>query len=167
MSMRIPALALALFSTALAGSARARTPADYQMLNPSDYHVFVRPWADESKPECAALGAAADWSRVTAPAAIMGHNVFGPPASTWSQHAVLFLARVADAGPTAGIFTVTHVSRTPNEIDVDYTFQRNPPATSTMRWYFALVVAKPLPPIVRFREAGEVVCEVDGATARN
>jgi hypothetical protein len=71
------------------------------------------------------------------------------------------------SGDASHVFRVNHVERGLHAIDVDYTFTPTPAATSTMKWYLAIAVAKPLPRRIRFREAGQVSCEVSAPSARS
>ena len=134
--------------------------AEFSVLNPRDYQSFVGAWTPEDRPLCAVFASATDWVRQLHPAALMGaRNVFAPPGTLWNNHAVLFLARIANGGDPASVFQITGVTRGAGETVVDYTFTNPPTATYTQRAYFAVAVEKPLTGVVRFRENGQVVCE--------
>ena len=142
----------------------ASIEAPYQRLSPGDYQSFVGNWAPNSAPLCAALRSGADWERVLHPAPTMWrHKPFAPSAAFWTGHAVLLVARVANAGPTADILTHEHVRRAKDALEVDYAFRPTPPASSTIKWYLALAVPRPLPPEVRFKEGGRLVCTLKPA----
>ena len=130
------------------------------MLNPNEYQSFVGNWTPEDRPLCAALQSAGDWDKVMHPAATMNSHAFAPPAEVWQGHAVLLLARVVNAGDTSHVFSVSKLSTEQNALVVDYAFASTPAASSTEKYYFALEVAKPLAATIRFREGGNVVCEV-------
>jgi hypothetical protein len=130
----------------------------FTLLNPGDYHAFIAN-PQQRWPLCQAVRSASEWSMRLHPAAVMGANVFGPPATLFDQHVVLLVARTMPSGATEHVFTVNSVTRTPDgKITVDYTYAPPPPGTSTMNYYFAVVVAKPVDSLVQFRENGQVVC---------
>lgn len=142
-------------------------PTDFRVLNPSDYQSFVANWSPETRPYCAAFESNADWTAVMHPAATQTPHAFAPPDEIWREHAVLILAQIVNAGETAHVFRIDRVTRSSHAIDIDYTFTPNPPATSTMKSYFAIEVAKPLPRTIRFHEAGALTCEVRAPSARS
>ena len=80
---------------------------------------------------------------------------------------MLLLARIVNSGDASHVFRVNRVERSLHAIDVDYTFTPTPAATSTMKWYLAIEVAKPLPRTLRFREAGQVTCEISAPSAHS
>ena len=143
-----------------ANAAPEAASANYTLLNPSDYHSFVGNWMPDDHPLCAAFQSRADWDKVMHPAAVMGQNTFAPPGPIWNDHAVLLLAREVNAGDPSHVFAVSNVSMEQNALVVDYTFAPTPQSTSTQKVYFAVVVPKPLPQMIRFRQDGNVVCEV-------
>jgi len=149
---------LVLAFAAISGDA-ASGPRQATTLDPGAYQSFVGNWAPADAPLCAALRSQADWAGVLHPAAVMGGNkAFSPPVDFWNTKAVLLVARVIDAGDTAKVFHLTHLQRSHDAIDLDYAFAAPPHASSTMKWYLAVAVAKPLPPTLRFREDGHIVC---------
>jgi hypothetical protein len=149
-----------LLMSALAAGARA------QLLDPDAYQSFVGNWSPKAAPLCTAMENAGEWESVLHPAPVMGGNkAFEPPSALWNHHAVLLLARVVNAGDTAHVFRLLRVTRTRGAIEMSVTFAPTPPASSTMKWYMALAVAKPLPPRIRIRENGAVICTLaPGAT---
>ncbi|HEY5210859.1 MAG TPA: hypothetical protein VIJ42_15580 [Stellaceae bacterium] len=154
-------LALIAVMLCLAGIPAAARDVRFQQLDPHRYQSFVANWTPEDRPFCAVLRSAADWNRVLKPAPTMGGTrPFAPPAAFWRKHAILLLARILGAGDTATVFQVERVARDPGALRLDYRFAPTPPASSTMKWYLAVAVAKPLPPVARFREDGKIVCTV-------
>jgi hypothetical protein len=160
--MKIAAqLAGALLIAALVsgGSSRSAAEAAFERLDPNTYQSFVRNWKPENAPLCAVIRSQADWDKVLAPAARMGGTpTYAPPAAFWDTKAVLFVARVINAGNTADVFRVERVEFGKHTLELDYSYRPTPPASSTMKWYLAVAVAKPLPATVRFTEGGKVVC---------
>lgn len=137
----------------------------YTVLDPKAYQSFVANWTPSNKPLCAAIQSQADWDAVFHPAPVMGANrPFGPPAEFWNDRAVLVLARVIDSGDTAKVFQLTGVHRDENVVEVDYSFRLTPPASSQIKWWLGVAAAKPLPPTVRFKEDGRLVCAVEPGT---
>jgi hypothetical protein len=133
----------------------------YSLLDPSAYQSFVANWKPANKPLCAVIQSQADWAAVFRPAPVMGTNrPFGPPAELWSDGAVLMLARVVDAGDTANVFHLIGIHRDKDVIDVDVSFHRTPAASSRIKWWLGVTVSKTLPPMVRFREDGRVICTI-------
>jgi hypothetical protein len=136
-------------------------------LDPAEFQSFVRNWEPPSRPLCAALQSAADWDAVMAPAAVMGASKpFAPPADLWTRNAVLLLARVVDAGDTTKIFELGSVRRAGDRLDIGYTFTPPPKASSTMKWWLGITVAKPLPPTIRFLAGDVVTCTLAPASAK-
>jgi len=134
-------------------------PMAYRILSPGAYQSFVGNWVPAGAPLCAALRSQADWDGVLHPAAVMGANrPFSPPADFWNSKAVLLVARVVDAGDTTGIFHLTRLQRDRDAVELDYAFAAPPHASSTMTWYLAVAVAKPLAATIRFKESGHTVC---------
>jgi hypothetical protein len=131
----------------------------FSRLDPNAFQSFVANWADAEQPFCRAMLSAADWERWLKPAPTMGfHRPFAPQADLWNHHAVLLVARVVNAGDTSGVFSNPRVTGDERELALDYRFAPTPPASSTMKWYLALEIAKPLPPTVVVRENGRSVC---------
>ena len=152
--------ALLVSALAVLACAMSVAPA-FTLLNPRDYNAFVPNWTPEDQPVCHVITSGAEWSDAVHPAAVMGHNVFGPPGSLFNRHDVLLLARVMPAGDTAHVFQVRRVTPGGGGTMVDYTYTPPAgPATSTTKEYFAIVVAKPISMPVLFRENGRVVCRV-------
>ena len=152
---------LALIGCAAPQNAAPQTGADqaFTLLNPRDYHAFVGNWTPSDQPLCRVIRSGTEWRNNLHPAAVMGNNVFGPPETLFTDHVVLMLAREMPSGDTAGVFIVMSVTRGANETVVDYDYTPPPASTSTMKWYFAAVVDKPVKGPVRFSEHGHTVCE--------
>jgi hypothetical protein len=131
-------------------------------IDPAQYQSFVGNWTPASKPLCAAVGSASQWNRIFHPAPVMGTNrPFSPPDSFWAQHALLVVARVVDAGDTSRVFRVNYVTRTGNVVTLDYAFRPTPYASSTIKWWTGVAIARPLPATVRYRENGRIACSLD------
>jgi hypothetical protein len=133
----------------------------FAQLDPSAYQSFVANWTTEDRPLCAVMESQADWDKTMRPAPTMGRTKpFAPPAGFWRNKAVLFVARVINAGDTSRVFRVADVQRHRRSLALDYQFTPTGPASWQMKWYLAIAVSKPLPALVRFRENGEIVCRV-------
>lgn len=142
--------------------AAASATGDVRQLDPADYQSFVRNWVPETVPLCAAIASADAWDHVLHPAPTMGRTrPFAPASAFWNDHAILLLAKVVNAGDVSHVFRLVGVERTRDAIEVNYGFRPTPPASSTMKWYFAIAVAKPLPALVRFRQEGKIVCALN------
>ena len=151
-------LAFAIVSGNAASPPRHTT---HETLDPHDYQSFVGNWTPARVPLCAALRSQSDWNGVLHPAAIMGGNKpFSPPADFWNAKAVLLVSRVVDAGDTTNICRLPRLRRSHDAIELDYAFAPTPHASSTMKWYLAVAVAKPLPSTIRFREGGRTLCKL-------
>lgn len=138
----------------------------YQRLDPDAYQSFVGNWKPSNQPFCAVIVSAAQWNGIMHPAPVMGTNrPFGPPGSFWSQHGVLLLARVMSAGDTDRVFRITGFRRTPQQIDLRYTYTPPPKTWSTIKWWMALAVRKPIPNEARFIENGRTVCTTHAAAS--
>jgi len=154
-------VALVAIVLCLAGTHAVARDIGFQRLDPHRYQSFVANWIPADRPFCAILRSAAEWNRVLKPAPTMDRTrPFAPPPAFWRKHAILLLARILGAGDTANIFQVERVARDPGALRLDYRFTPTPPASSTMKWYLAVAVAKPLPPVARFGENGKIVCTV-------
>ena len=131
----------------------------FERLDPNQYQSFVRNWNPDSSPLCAVIRSQADWDKVFAPAPRMGGTqIFAPPAAFWDAKAVLLVARVVNAGRTGDVFKVEGVEVKGNALELDYSYRPTPPASSTMKSYLAVAIAKPLPTTVRFKEGAKLVC---------
>ena len=162
----MPSRIIALGFVLLLAAACAQ-PTDFRVLSPNDYQSFVANWTPQERPFCAAFESGSDWTAVMHPAPTQMSRSFAPPDEFWRAHAVLLLARVVNSGDASHVFRVNRVERGLHAIDVDYTFTPTPAATSTMKWYLAIEVAKPLPRTIRFREAGQVTCEISAPSAHS
>jgi hypothetical protein len=152
---------------ALAGIAMPALAQDssYSLLDPNAYQSFVANWTPADKPLCAAIQSQDDWDSVFHPAPVMGADKpFAPPSDFWRDHAVLVLAKVMDAGDTTNVFPVTNVHRDEKLIEIKYSYRLTPPASSKIKYWLGVSVAKPLPPAVRFTEDGRVVCTLAPVT---
>jgi hypothetical protein len=139
----------------------------FSRLDPNAFQSFVVNWADAEQPFCRTMLSASDWDRWLKPAATMGfRRPFAPPAKLWNSHAVLLVARVVSAGDTSDVFSHLRMTGDERELALDYRFAPNPPASSTMKWYLALEIPKPLPPTVVVRENGRSVCTLHPAVAQ-
>ncbi len=77
---------------------------------------------------------------------------------------MLVLAKVIASGDTAKVFQLTGVHRDEKIIEVDYSFRLTPPASSRIKYWLGVAVAKPLPPTARFKEDGRLICSVEPGT---
>ena len=153
--------AAVVLALATAGSASA---ASYKTIGPASLQSFVGNWSPPDKPLCAVLQSQADWDKVFHPAPTMGANApFSPPGLDWSRSAVLVVARVIGAGDTSRVFHLTAVKTTATATEVDYGFTPTPPASSTMKWYLAVIAPKPVAAPIAFKENGKTVCRLDPA----
>jgi hypothetical protein len=133
----------------------------FTVVQPDQYQSFVVNWSPANKPFCVAIRSEREWSRVFHPAPVMGsHPPFAPPSAFWTQHALLVVARVINTADASQVFHIDSVTRDERVVEIRYTFRPTPPAPSTMKWWIGAAVAKPLPPMVRFRENGRMVCSV-------
>ena len=159
--------ALALLLALLAATPGRAQDVAHARLDPGAFQSFVRNWELPSRPLCAALQSAKDWDAVMAPAPVMGGSKpFAPPGDLWERSAVLMLARVVDAGDTAKIFELRSLRRTGDRLDIGYAFGPPPKASSTMKWWLGIAVAKPLPPTIRFLTGDTVTCTLAPASGR-
>ena len=151
----MPAVLLALGCGATARAAEAW----YMRLDPHVYENYVADWSPADAPLCAVIRSRAEWNRILrAEPNTSLINTYSLPAAFARGDAVLLVAREINFGQTSAVFRPTDVERTPNAMEVDYRFKPTPPANTTISWYMALEVAKPLPPTVRFVENGREVC---------
>jgi len=159
-------LSAALFAAGLLlGTPSMLAAGGFKLLDPNAYQSFVGNWTPDTAPLCAAMSSDAQWNRVLHPAATMGsHKPFAPPGNFWSGRAVLLFARVVNAGDPAKVFQVDDVLRRKDTIDVTLRFKPTPPASSTMKIYFAVAVDKPIPPRIRFIQDGTIVCVLNPAS---
>jgi hypothetical protein len=159
--------ALALVLTLIAATPCAAQDVPYVRLDPAAFQSFVRNWEPSSRPLCAALQSKADWNAVMAPAPVMGAaHPFAPPDDLWARSTVLMLARVVDAGDTAEIFKLRGVRQADGRLDISYSFAPPPKASSRMKWWLGITVAKPLPPIIRFLMGDVVTCTLAPASGK-
>jgi hypothetical protein len=87
-------------------------------------------------------------------------KAFAPPDALWRGRAVLLLAQVIPGGDASNVFRVASVTRDADALDVAYRFKATAPASFFIKWYMAVSVEKPLPPLVRFMMDGRAVCTV-------
>ncbi len=131
----------------------------YERLDPAAYQSFVANWQPADGPFCAVIRTATDWDRVLKPAPTMGRTrPFAPPPEFWHFKAVLLVAHVIGAGDASDVFQVVRLSLGTGGLELDYRFIPTPPATSTMKWYLAVALPKPLPLVVRFMENRRLIC---------
>jgi hypothetical protein len=157
MCRRFSVLAVLAAVTA-ANPGRAQSAAD-AVLDPDSFQSFVANWAPDTEPRCAAMRSQADWDKVMRPAPVRrGTKPFAPPADFWTRNGVVLIARVVDSGDMTRIFRLTGVRAAAGAIEIDYTFSPPPPASSKVKWWLGIKVAKPLAAVVRFVEKGRVAC---------
>lgn len=77
---------------------------------------------------------------------------------------MLLLARVIPSGDTTKVFQLTGVHSRKNSIIIDYRFEPLPAASSQIKYWLGVSVAKPLPPSVRFNENGRLICTLAPGT---
>lgn len=146
-----------MLPTLLLAVAVATQPA---LVHAQDYQDYVARWSPASAPLCRVFTSADAWQRTLRPAAVMGaHRPFAPPAQFWREHAVVFVARTIYAGSADDALSIRRIERTNEVMTVDYSFAPTPRASSTMNWWSAAAVEKPLPARVIFRENGRTVCQ--------
>jgi hypothetical protein len=137
-------------------------PVPYQILTDADFQVFLGNW-DGSGPLCAALAGQADWDRYMHPAPVMGpqHRLFQPAASFWRGHVALLIGRVATAG-TGGnpSLRIEGVTRQGGALTRRTHFQQVAGGTFEMKLWALVVLPRPLPPSVTFRDADGTSCVV-------
>jgi hypothetical protein len=159
--------AFALLLTLIAATACGAQDVAHARLDPGAFQSFVRNWEPPSRPLCAALQSAKDWDAVMAPAPVMdASKPFAPSDDLWARNAVLLLVRVVDAGDTAKIFELRSVRQTGGRLDINYSFTPPPKASSTMKWWLGITVAKPLPPTIRFLMGDSVTCTLAPASGK-
>jgi hypothetical protein len=149
------ALALSAESPAVSSGGNGVTA-----LDPDAYQSFVGNWTLETKPLCAVLQSAEQWSYILHPAAVMhGNKTFAPPPSLWNGHAILLFARTVSGGETNPLAFVA-VMKSRRAIELDVKLSSSAPSSYQMKRYVAVAVDKPLPEQVRFVENGVLVCSL-------
>lgn len=151
-----------LLAVADAAPEAATAEQSYEQLDPNAYQSFVANWEPDVGPLCAVIRTQADWDRVLKPAPTMGRTKpFSPPPEFWKFKAILLVAHVIGAGDTSSVFQVQHLVRGKGGMQLDYRFTPTPPASSSIKWYLAVAVPKPLPKLVRFTENRRLICTLN------
>lgn len=164
LKVSIAAVALAAASAAPSGAIPpppVPVAFPYEVIDSRDYQVFVQNWSPASRPLCVAIRSGEDWDRVFHPAPVMrGNRAFAPPASFWSDHIILLIAREM---PMTGedAIRIDGVDEIAGRLEIRLAFHIVD-ASSTMNAWKGIVIGRPdWLSRVAFRAGNETVCSLE------